>query len=68
MSEGVQKKKKVTHRDVCRAVGKIRAYLKCSDMDNARLWAHTLVDYMVTMGIYPAHCARKREGMDEKNA
>lgn len=72
MRPGGRKKGEITHRDVCRAVAKIGAYLRCGDRDSARQWAHQLVDYLVKMEVYPAHCAqiptRKQEGIDEKNA
>lgn len=46
---------KVTHKEICTATAKIGAYLRCSDMEKARQWAHILVGYLVTMKVYPPH-------------
>lgn len=46
--------KKVTHKDVCTAVGKISAYLRCGNREGARKWAWKLVGYLVTLELLPA--------------
>lgn len=46
---------KITNKQMCVANAKISAYLRCSDMDKARQWAHILVGYLVTMKVYPPH-------------
>lgn len=45
----------VSHKDICKAVAKIGAYLRCSNEEKAKEWADTLVGYMVEMKVYPTH-------------
>lgn len=46
MHPGGRKKGPATHRDICQAVAKIGAYLRCGDRDKAKEWAQTLLSYM----------------------
>lgn len=48
---GGRRKEKVTHRDVCRAVAKIGAYLRLGDREKAKEWALVLQGYMKTLGL-----------------
>jgi hypothetical protein len=47
------KEKKVTHRDVCTAVAKISAFLRCGNRDAASEWSYKLVGYLVTLELLP---------------
>jgi hypothetical protein len=48
---GGRRKERVTHRDICRAVAKIGAYLRLSDREKAKEWALQLQGYMKTLGL-----------------
>lgn len=53
MAQVGRPKGKITHRDVCRAVAKIGAYLRCGDREKAKEWAQTLLSYMRELDLLP---------------
>lgn len=46
-----RKKGTITHRDICVAVAKIGAYLRCGDREKAKEWAQKLLSYMKELGL-----------------
>ena len=50
---GGRKKEKVTHSDICRATGKIGAYLRLGDKEEAGKWAIKLVGYLHSLQLLP---------------
>lgn len=50
---GGRKKEKVTHSDICRATGKIGAYLRLGNKEDAGKWAVKLVGYLHSLNLLP---------------
>lgn len=57
---------KITHKEICKAVAKISAYLRVGDREKAKEWAAQLLHYLTVLGLYETPPQGEKEKEEKK--